>query len=99
MGLYSVADKNKWWWNMPYGKTRRLTLLASLYELDDALYVNKKYQPQTKYDNDLKYLLKKGYLSYGGKESSWGNGWTSRCTNRFLVLNRKKYEKNILKLK
>ncbi len=56
-----VTGGNMPWKYMPYGKERRVYLINHLRN-GNHIYVNKKWQLQTKHDSDLKKLLKKGVL-------------------------------------
>ncbi|AZV02079.1 hypothetical protein [Pectobacterium phage Wc4-1] len=49
------------WRYLPYGTQRRVLLLKHLRD-GEPIYVNRKWQLQTKYDQDLKKLLKKGVI-------------------------------------
>lgn len=49
------------WRYKPYGKERRAEMLKFL-NAGGRLWVNRKWQLQTKYDMDLKRLLKKGLI-------------------------------------
>lgn len=55
----SVSKKE--WQYLPYGKERRKYLLAHL-RVHGSLPVNSKWQLQTAYDEDMKYLLKRGII-------------------------------------
>lgn len=56
-----VNGGDKPWRYLPYGMERRKRLLAHLKE-HGKIYVNRKWQLQTKHDMDLKRLLKKGVI-------------------------------------
>lgn len=56
-----VIGGNKPWRYLPYGAQRRELLLTHLRH-GNHIYVNRKWQLQTKHDSDLKKLLKKGVL-------------------------------------
>ena len=52
-------------YRMPFGRARRDALMAVIAEFHTSnlpFRVNKKNCPLLRYDNDLRYLMKKGYL-------------------------------------
>lgn len=49
------------YFEMPFGPTRRKAILDRVKEVG-CIYVNRKWQLQTKSDPDLKKLLKRGIL-------------------------------------
>lgn len=67
--------------NIPFGKQRRKLILLNInwrfHNGMPGLPVNNQWQMHTKYDNDLKYLLKKGKLKiirrkkYQRKSQTW----------------------------
>lgn len=56
-----VNGGDKPWRYLPYGADRRAGILAYLRR-EGKIYVNRKWQLQTKHDMDLKRLLKKGVI-------------------------------------
>lgn len=56
-----VNGGDKPWRYLPYGVERRAGMLAYLRR-HGKIYVNRKWQLQTKHDMDLKRLLKKGRI-------------------------------------
>lgn len=56
-----VNGWDKPWCYLPYGADRRAGMIAYLHR-HGKIYVNRKWQLQTKYDMDLKRLLKKGVI-------------------------------------
>lgn len=64
------------WRDLPYGVQRRALMLQTLRNSEDGIPVNNKYQIQTKWDMDLKTLIKKGVIKLVktggiGKRQSW----------------------------